>query len=81
MNDKEPMTWADIIIGLISWCASIEIINGMIAGFRIFFGGRQPEDWLHIQVAVGLAVLLGAFFIWMWIKESAESRGDDAKVD
>jgi hypothetical protein len=81
MSDKMPMTWADIIIGIISWCAGTEIINGMIAGFRLFFGGRHPEDWLHIQVGVGLSVLFGALFIWMRIQESTESRGDNAKAD
>jgi hypothetical protein len=73
MSDKEPMTWGDMVFAFIAWCACIEIINGLVGGFRMFFGGRHPDDLFHLEAGGGLAVLALAMFVWMKLKE----RGAD----
>jgi hypothetical protein len=59
--------WFYLVPNFFAWCAGSGIVVAAVSGFRIFFGGRGPDDATHLIVAGSFGLLFGAMALWTWL--------------
>jgi hypothetical protein len=71
--------WIRKLILFFGWCAGVALIRTIVSGFRIFFGGRRPEDGTFFIVGGCFALLFAAMALWAWLASKTPNNSVEEK--